>query len=55
MKAVVKRFIRGETGMEMAEYAVMTALITAALITAVGFIVAAVSARYTAAAAAMDP
>jgi len=43
-----KRFVRDEEGLETVEYAVMTALIVAALITAIGLLTAAVSGRFDA-------
>ena len=42
------RFVRDEKGLETVEYAVMTALIVAALITAIGLLTAAVSGRFDA-------
>jgi len=43
-----KRFVRDEKGLETVEYAVMTALIVAALIVAIGALTAAVSGRFDA-------
>ena len=43
-----KRFLRGEQALETVEYAVMTAFIVAALITAFGLVIVAVSRRFTA-------
>lgn len=43
--STIKRFISNEEGLETVEYAVMTALIVAALITAIGALSAAVSGR----------
>jgi len=44
----LKRFFKDEQGLETIEYAVMTALIVAAIITAIGLLVTAVSGRFTA-------
>lgn len=41
-----ERFVRDERGLETVEYAVMTALIVAALILAIGALTAAVSGRF---------
>ena len=46
MKAVIKRFIKEEEGLELVEYAVMTALIVAALVTAIGLLSGAISTRF---------
>lgn len=46
MKAMLKRFIADERGLETIEYAVMTALIVAVLITAIGTLSSAVSNRF---------
>jgi Flp pilus assembly pilin Flp len=43
----LKRFFKDEQGLETIEYAVMTALIVAAIITAIGLVVTAVSGRFT--------
>jgi Flp pilus assembly pilin Flp len=40
------RFVKDEKGLETVEYAVMTALIVAALVTAIGLLTAAVSGRF---------
>jgi Flp pilus assembly pilin Flp len=48
MKALIKKFITDEKGLETVEYAVMTALIVAAIITAIGLLVTAISGRFTA-------
>ena len=45
MKAI-QRFFQDEQGLETVEYAVMTALIAAALVTAIGALSAAVSGRF---------
>ena len=47
MKALFKRFIREEEGLELVEYAVMTALIVAALVTAITLLSGAISGRFT--------
>ncbi len=44
--SLLKRFISDERGLETLEYAVMTALIVAAIVTAVGALVTAVSGRF---------
>ncbi len=36
MTSLLKRFVRNEQGLETVEYAVMTALIVAVLVTAIG-------------------
>lgn len=46
MTKVIKRFISDERGLETVEYAVMTALIVAALVTAIGLLTAAVAGRF---------
>lgn len=46
MTKVIKRFINDERGLETVEYAVMTALIVAALVTAIGLLTGAVSGRF---------
>lgn len=43
---ILKRFIREEEGLETVEYAVMTALIVAALVTAITTLSGAVSTRF---------
>ena len=43
----LKRFFKDEQGLETIEYAVMTALIVAAIITAIGLVVTAISGRFT--------
>jgi len=55
MKALLERFIKDERGLETVEYAVMTALIVAALITAVGYIASAVTNQFNATADVIDP
>lgn len=47
MKAL-KKFVRDERGMETVEYAVMTALIVAAMITAIGALSLAITGRFNA-------
>jgi Flp pilus assembly pilin Flp len=46
IKNIVKRLISDERGLETVEYAVMTALIVTALITAIGLLTTAVSDRF---------
>jgi len=46
MKAVLKRFIKDERGLETIEYAVMTALIVAAVIGAITAVTAAIQGRF---------
>lgn len=46
MTKAIKRFISDERGLETVEYAVMTALIVAALVTAIGLLTTAVSGRF---------
>ena len=46
MTKVIKRFISDERGLETVEYAVMTALIVAALVTAISLLTAAVAGRF---------
>ncbi len=46
MTKVIKRFVSDERGLETVEYAVMTALIVAALVTAIGLLTAAVAGRF---------
>ncbi len=46
MTKVIKRFVSDDSGLETVEYAVMTALIVAALVTAIGLLTAAVSGRF---------
>ena len=45
MKALIKKFLSDEEGLETLEYAVMTALIVATLVTAVGALATAVEDR----------
>jgi Flp pilus assembly pilin Flp len=47
-KAFSKKFAKDEKGLETVEYAVMTALIVAALVTAIGLLSTAISDRVTA-------
>ena len=42
----LKRFVRDEQGLELVEYAVMTALIVAALVVAIGLLSTAISGRF---------
>ena len=46
MAKLLERFVRDERGLETVEYAVMTALIVAALILSIGALTAAVSGRF---------
>lgn len=46
MTKAIKRFISDERGLETVEYAVMTALIVAALVTAISLLTDSVSARF---------
>jgi Flp pilus assembly pilin Flp len=46
MKAMIKRFWKEEDGLELVEYAVMTALIVAAVVTAIGLLVTAINGRF---------
>lgn len=46
MTKVIRKFISDERGLETVEYAVMTALIVAALVTAIGLLTGAVSGRF---------
>ncbi len=46
MSKVFKKFVQDEAGLETVEYAVMTALIVAAMVTAIGLLAAAVTGRF---------
>ena len=46
MTKVFRKFVKDERGLETVEYAVMTALIVGALVTAIGILTAAVSGRF---------
>jgi Flp pilus assembly pilin Flp len=46
LREMFTRFVKDEKGLETVEYAVMTALIVAALVTAIGLLTAAVSGRF---------
>ena len=46
MTKVIKRFVSDERALETLEYAVMTALIVAALVTAIGLLTGAISGRF---------
>lgn len=46
MLKAIKGFWKDESGLETVEYAVMTALIVAALIAAIGLLAAAISGRF---------
>ena len=54
MSKVFKQFVRDERGMETVEYAVMTALIVAALVTAIGLLSGAISDRFDAVRGVID-
>ena len=46
MFTAIRRFVNDERGLETVEYAVMTALIVATLITAIGVLATALSTRF---------
>ena len=46
MRKMFRKFVADERGLETVEYAVMTALIVAALVTAIGLLTAAVAGRF---------
>lgn len=46
MLKVFKRFMREEDGLETVEYAVMTALVVTAIVTAIGLLVTAITGRF---------
>ncbi len=46
LRNFISTFMRDEKGLETVEYAVMTALIVAALVTAIGLLSAAISGRF---------
>ena len=46
LRNFISSFVRDEKGLETVEYAVMTALIVAALVTAIGLLSAAISGRF---------
>ena len=48
MKSFLKKFASDEKGLETVEYAVMTALVVAAMVTAITFLASAISDRFTA-------
>ncbi len=54
MTKVIKRFVSDERGLETVEYAVMTALIVTALVTAIEFLTGAVSDRFDAVKSVID-
>jgi len=54
MSKVFKKFMKDEAGMETVEYAVMTALIVAALVTAITLLSGAVSDRFDAVRGVID-
>ena len=47
IRNIVGRMIREEDGLETVEYAVMTALIVAGIVTAIGLIVTAIKTRFS--------
>ena len=55
MKAMLKRFVADERGLETVEYAVMTSLVVAAVVIAVVALQAAVKARFDAVTTAITP
>ena len=54
MKAFLKNLLKGEEGATMVEYALMVALIGAALITVVGTLKTAISGQFTSVATAVS-
>jgi len=54
MDGLLKKFVSDERGLETVEYAVMTALIVAAVITAVTALRSAIISRFTAVTAAVN-
>lgn len=54
MVTLFKAFVSDEKGLETVEYAVMTALIVAAVVTAIGLLAAAVSGRFGAVTGTID-
>ena len=46
MRAMLRKFVSDERGLETVEYAVMTALIVAAMVTAIGLLATAVTGRF---------
>ena len=46
MLKVLKRFMSEEDGLETVEYAVMTALVVTAVVTAIGLLVTAITGRF---------
>jgi len=46
MKEIMRKFMKDEQGLELVEYAVMTALIVAALVTAITLLSGAISGRF---------
>ncbi|MCL4216165.1 MAG: Flp family type IVb pilin [Candidatus Hydrogenedentes bacterium] len=54
LRNLLYSFVRDERGLETVEYAVMTALIVAALVTAIGLLSAAVSGRFDAVTGVVD-
>jgi Flp pilus assembly pilin Flp len=48
MLKALKKFVRDERGMETVEYAVMTALIVAAMVAAIGALALAITGRFSA-------
>ena len=54
MVKMVKSFVKDEQGLETVEYAVMTALIVAAVVVAIGFLAGAVTTRFGAVQGVID-
>lgn len=46
LQKAIRRFVKDEQGLELVEYAVMTALIVAALVTAITLLSGAISGRF---------
>jgi Flp pilus assembly pilin Flp len=46
MLKLAKRFLNDEQGLELSEYAVMTALIVAVVVTAIGLLAGSIKARF---------
>lgn len=46
LRKTFKRFVKDERGLETVEYAVMTALIVAALVLAIGLLTGAIASRF---------
>ncbi|MCL4216161.1 MAG: hypothetical protein KJ052_04035 [Candidatus Hydrogenedentes bacterium] len=54
LRNFISTFMRDDKGLETVEYAVMTALIVAALVTAIGLLSAAISGRFDAVTGVVD-